>query len=247
MLRILSCLLLSAAVLALAAAQQPWKSTDAAQWTSRDVSRILNDSPWAQSTGATFALAQDNTPPPSPTIESPQAGMPSPHNASTDGRWDGGVGRVNRNGPPSLNVTVRWESALPVRLALKRTEIPSPFTPEQLQKDYIITIEGLVPAGRYGPAQLDERSGDSLDVTNPEQMLEGVLRYSRLYPRGKHPILPEDAKLDNKTGVLRIFFPRKDPLSLKDKEVAFETRFGSLSILKPFRLKDMVFQGNLEL
>ena len=247
MLRSPSFLVLAVGALAFAASQQPWKSAEPAQWTSHDIDRVLNDSPWAQSTGATFALAQDNTPPPSPDIDKPQAGMPSPRNAATDGRWDGGVGRVNRNGPPTLNVTVRWESALPVRLALQRTETPSPFTPAQLQKDYIITITGLVPANRYGPAQLDQQSGDGLDASNPEQMLEGVLRYSRLYPRGKHPILPDDAKLDNKTGILRIFFPRTVPLTIKDKEVAFETRFGSLSILRPFRLKDMLFQGNLEL
>lgn len=156
--------------------------------------------------------------------------MPNPHNAATDGHWDGGVARATRSGPPTLNVTVRWESALPIQQALAQQQTTRIYSPEQVRRDYIVAVIGLVQAGR-----------------NPEEMLGNVRRYSRLYRRGKNSMQPEDAKLDNPSGTLYLFFPRTENLTAQDKEVVFETRFGSLSVLKRFRLKDMVYHGQLEL
>jgi len=155
---------------------------------------------------------------------------------------------VNRNGPPTLNVTVRWDSALPVRQALERSHSMPGYSPELFSKDYVITVIGLVPAGRYTRPELNTRSGDGADdVRNPEEMLEGVMRYSHLYRRGKPAIRPEDAKLDQATGTLHLFFPRSDGITVEEKEVTFEMRFGSLSVLKRFRLKDMLYNGQLAL
>ena len=239
--------LVATSAISLLAAQQPWKTSSPQQWTAQDVERVMTDSPWAQLAGASFALSEENDPPPGPSAESPQSGMAN-SNGTADGRWDGGVGRLDRTGPPTLNVTVRWDSALPVRLAAKREHTEARYAPDQLRKNYIITIVGLVPAGRYGQPQLNSRSGDDgVDVRNPEEMLEGVMRYSRLFPRGKSAIRPDDAKLDSATGHLHLFFPRTEGIALSDKEVTFETRFGSLSVVKRFRLKDMVYQGQLEL
>lgn len=229
------------------ASQQPWKTQNPQQWTAQDVERVLNDSPWAQPAGASFALAEENDPPPGPSIDVPQGGMASQHGA-TDGRWDGGVGRLDRGGHPTLNVTIRWDSALPVRQATEHERAAIRYSPEQLRKAYIITIVGLVPGGRYGQPELNSHGGDGApDVRNPQELLEGVLRYSRLFPRGKSGIRPEDAKLDNATGDLHLFFPRGEGIALDDKEVTFHTRFGSLSVVKRFRLKDMVYKGQLEL
>jgi hypothetical protein len=246
--RYLFCGLTISFALKLVAADQPWKHGDASKWTAQEVERILMDSPWAEMSPVTFGLA-DEGPPPPPTLEVPQAGMPSPKNAATDGRWDGGVGRVKHNGPPTLNVDVRWDSALPVRQALARKGAGGDaYSPEQVRKDYIISIFGLVPGGRYGPASLNNQSGDgAVDVRNPEEMLESLMRYARLYPKGKNGIRPIDAKLDNASGTLHLFFPRSEAITLRDKEVTLEVRFGSLSVLKKFKLKDMVFNGQLEL
>ncbi len=230
----------------LAWAAQPWKVGDPNQWSKADAERVLADSPWAQSSSATFALAEEYNRPPGPAIDIPEGGMAGSRGA-TDGKWDGGVGRAP-GGPPVLNVTVRWESALPVRQALARLHETAAYPPEQSSRDYIITVAGLVPGGRYGTPQLNSRTGDGADdVRNPEEMIEGVMRYSRLLPRGNAAIRPENVKLDNSTGTLYLFFPRTQAVNLADKEILFETRFGSLSVLKKFRLKDMVYKGRLEL
>ena len=227
---------------------QPWKNEDPARWSPQDVERITTDSPWAQAAGASFALAAElePPPPPPPTPGAEAAGMAGPRGV-TDGRWDGGVGRADRNGPPALNVTVRWDSALPVVLALSREPDRSNLR-EQAKKDYIVTVIGLVPGGRYGRSGFSPSSSDSArDVRNPEEMLEAVMQYSRLLLKGKPAIAPVDAKLDPASGALHLFFPRTQPINVRDKDVVFETRFGSLSVSKKFRLKDMVFRGQLAL
>lgn len=158
-----------------------------------------------------------------------------------------------RGGAPSLQVMVRWDSALPVRQALLRSQ-SGDVSPVSADKDYIITILGLVPAGTYRTgARLESQStSDTLDSTgrdahDPEEMLEGLMSASTLRARGLPVIAPEDVKLDPVTGAIHLFFPRSASIRPSNKEVTFATRFGSMRIEKTFRLKDMVYQGKLEL
>lgn len=237
---------------------QPW-SKNSSQWTQQDVQRVLGDSPWAQPAAASFASSEtEEPPPPGPLPGAAEAGMAGARGV-TDGRWDGGVGKLPSRTVPSLPVTVRWDSALPIRQALLRLpasgeQSAGSYTSAQAQKDYIITVIGLVPAGRYKTAgQLptqsrSDQSGDSaVDPQDPEQMLEGLMVQSRLMPRNEKPIAPEDVKLDAASGAVHLFFPRNELIDPKDKEVTFVTRFGSMTIQKQFRLKDMIYQGKLEL
>lgn len=240
-------LILTAAVLY---AGQPW-SKDSSIWTKQDAQRILADSPWAQPAIASFASVDADEPaPPGPLPGAAQAGMAGSRGA-TDGNWDGGVGRVPSGGLPTLPITIRWDSALPVRQALLRLEPgAAAYNAAQAQRDYIITVIGLVPSGRYRSAgQLDtqSRSDSAIDPQEPEQMLEGLMAQSRLMPRSGKPIAPEDVKLDASTGALHLFFPRTEAIELKQKEVTFATRFGTMTIQKQFRLKEMSYQGKLEL
>lgn len=249
----LAALAIPAAALSLLASQA-WSAKDYTQWTPEEVQRILTASPWAQEAGASFdaAATADDTPAAPPLPGAAQAGMAG-RNGVSDGHWDGGVGRNVRGGMPSLQVLVRWDSALPVRQALLRSA-DKDYDLNQANKDYIITVLGLVPAGTYRRAgRLDAPStSDTLDSTgrdahDPEEMLEGLMATSRLLPRGLAPIAPEDVKLDPATGAIHLFFPRSQPIRPSNKEVAFSTRFGSMKIAKTFRLKDMVYKGKLEL
>ncbi len=232
-------------------AADPWSDKDPAKWTEKDIQRLLADSPWAQQASAVFSLAaEDEEPPPAPPPISPaaQAGLGVPNSGV---RWDGGVGR-SRGPDPTLNVLVRWDSALPVREALSRAgkDVQSSSIAERAGKDYIVSIVGLVPAGRYrsvGQTESKSRSDDTIDARNPEEMLEGLMAASRLIPKGKAAISPDDAKLDGNSGTLYVFFPKAEPIAVDDKEVTFTTRFGALTVQKRFRLKDMTYRGKLEL
>ena len=161
-----------------------------------------------------------------------------------------------RGGTPSLPVTVRWDSAFPVRQALQTN--PGDTQPSDLSaaasKDYIITVLGLVPAGKYkSGGRLATNSQSRPDAANgnepedPEPMLENIMGASRLFVRGHAPVRPDDVKLDATTGTLHLFFSRSLPIQAEDREVIFVTQFGSLSVRIPFRLKDMLWRKRLEL
>lgn len=231
------------------AAQLPW-SKDSSHWSAADAQRVLNDSPWAQLANVAFPdieAEEQREQPVGPVPDAP--GMSGP-NRATDGRWDGGVGKIPHGGTPTLPLTIRWDSALPVREAARLVNDKSAYTADQAEKDYILTVLGLVPGGRYrGAGQLpsQSRSDDGRDPQDPEPMLEGLMAQSRLLVPGEKPIRPENVKLDAATGALHLFFPRTQPIDLKAKFVMLVTRFGSMTIQKQFRLKDMLYQHKLEL
>lgn len=231
-------------------ADQPW-AKNYTRWTAQDARRILEDSPWAQRVNASFGDTDVPEPAPMKLPGAAEAGMAGPRGV-TDGRWDGGIGRNVKGGVPSLSVLVRWDSALPVRQALLQAESEAAYAPEQFRKDYILTVLGLVPAGRYRDAgHLDTRSqsgdGNDSDPRDPEQMLEGLMGTSKLLPRGKASIAPENVKLDAASGAIHLFFPRTIPIDASDKEVLFFARFGSMTIEKRFRIKDLSYMGRPEL
>jgi hypothetical protein len=253
-------IVLIAGALCLAAAV-PWQKKDPAQWTTDDVQRVTSNSPWAQVASATFPDPRKNDEPQSVyTLPGPaQAGMAGPRGVS-DGRWDGGVGKNTGGGLlPSLPVVIRWDSALPVRQAWWRSKelragessLWGKEGPLQEPRNYIITVEGLIPAGRYNrsgqletKSSSDDRAGNA---ANPESVLEGLMANSKLLIRGHAPIACENVTMDSDTGAVHLFFPRSTPIQRSDKEVAFTTRFGSLTVEKRFRLSDMTYRGKLEL
>ena len=215
---------------------------------SRSPDKLLTASPWAVQAPAKFALAQEEPPDSGPPPGAAEAGLPG-NRPQGDIHWDGGVARNGRFGTPTLNVLVRWDSAAPIRQALQQTG-QNTYSPEQAEKFYIVTIVGLVPGGKYravGNPDARSSSDDTADAHNPEQILEELMASSRLVPRGRKALAPQDVKLDASTGALHLFFAKTDPVTMRDKEIMFYTRFGSMSVAAKFRLKDMVSQGKLEL
>lgn len=240
-------------------AAQPWNK-DPQQWTAQDARHVLLDSPWAQAVSATFG--PELTP-----ADMPQAPLPGAADAGIAGNkvnsganWDGGPGRDTSGRTPTLMVTVRWESALPVRQAILKLPASDRaagdvYSAAQLARDYILTVTGLVPAGRYTSAgQLQTEGKSSSDENDsgvkpqdPEPLLEGVMGTSRLATRGGALIRPEDVKLEAATGTLHLFFPRTSKIGAGEKEVVFFTQFGSMRVTRKFRLKEMMYDGRLEL
>ena len=224
-LRFAICTLLA---LGTAAAGPPWKAKnpDPNKWTAAEVDQILSNSPWSQTANAVFPETRDDEPVSAYALPgAAQAGMPGPK-GGTDGRWDGGVAKnTGRGQVPTLPVLVRWDSAAPVRQALLRSQ---ESTPEESSRDYIITVLGLVSAGK-------------------DQPLEGLMSHSSLKVPGKAPISAEDAKVDVKTGAVHLYFPRSSAINASDKDVVFTTRFGSLAVVKKFHLAEMLYHGRLEL
>jgi hypothetical protein len=227
----------------------PWDK-DSAPWTDRDAQLVLATSPWAQTVNAVMADPRDemeNYSAPLPGAE--RAGMAGQTNpTSTGGRWDGPVGRNRMGSLPSLPVVVRWDSALPIREALRH----STGTPDSdvSPADYVLTVTGLIPGGRYrsaGHTEASSNSDSSSDARNPEQILEAFMSFSRLLPRGAAPIAPRNVRLDSASGAIHIFFPRTHPIGANAKEVMFLTRFGGLTVRAKFHVRDMRYHGKLTL
>ena len=218
-------------------ATQFWSNKDSAQWTANEIERLLSDSPWAKQVGASFdnSTEEEEGSAAASLPGAAQTGMANGRGVS-DGKWDGGVSRTIHGGAPSLRVLVRWDSALPVREALLRSQAGGNARFDQVDKDYIVTVMGLVPGGAA------QRSGQ-----NPVEMLKGLIARSALLRLNKPVLRPDDVQLDASTGAVHFFFPRKEAITASDKEVLFVTHFGSIRVEKSFRLKDMMYRGKLEL
>jgi hypothetical protein len=252
--------LLSCGLSAVAWSGQKWNSADLSKLTEAGAQQLLNDSPWSVTAGAVIVTPKlqpgdREIPLPKPANE-PAAG---PSYASDgygvdDGQWDGGVGKIRRGEPPKIPALVRWDSALPVRVALLKAHDPaahdSARSLAQPEKDYIIEVIGLIPARKAHPTDQDDDNGggaSSAPSFDLNDLRNGVASSTRLLRRGKPAIAPEDVHLDEATGALTIFFPKTNPIVLDDKEVEFRTSFGTLLVVARFRLKDLLYQGRLEL
>jgi hypothetical protein len=217
-----------------------WSRKDYTQWSADEVNRLLTDSPWARQVSALFATAPrevDRSVIPPPGASTNNMGGTR---GVTDGRWDGGVGRNVDDSAPKLPVTIRWDSALPVREALLRSRFGDHLSAlgdsneslNQPEKDYIITLIGLLTKDQ------------SRDRERVRKELMGV---AKLVRTGKPPIRPENVEIDKSASAIQVFFPRTEPISLKDKEVTLELQFGWMRIEKKFHLKAMTYKGKLEL
>ena len=153
-----------------------------------------------------------------------------PGGRSSDPDMGGDREPVDRNTAPSA-VTVRWESAQPVREAQLKLRQESVGADEPY---YAITISGL-------PSRIANR--------DPQELRSRLLSDSYLKLKGKKKISLADVKLltrdDN--AVLLLLFPKSQEITASDKEVEFSTRVSRMEIKQKFPLEDMAFDGKLQL
>ena len=136
----------------------------------------------------------------------------------------------------------RWDSALPVKQALARLKYgaETATSPEakkaldQQETNYIVVVSGPLRSLLRG---------------EPEAVKKAVIGATSLSAKGKAPLKPTDVQFLAAKGAAEahFVFPRSAPFTLDDKEVDFSTKLGELSLKYKFRLKDMVFNGKLEL
>jgi hypothetical protein len=254
-------------------ASDVWKTKDYTQWSSEEVYKVLNDSPWAK---------QKN-------ITGGESGQGQRRSSSGQGRGGGmgggggrggigfpggggglgypgggypGGGRRNGGNYPddsprdgdrqSMNVVVRWESALPIQHALirQRGHEPRIEAPETNEKNYVVAVLGFrVPAQRDGedPDSLDrDRSSASQDN---DRLRSRFLDAAQLVFKGRPSIAAEDVRFEGRNGstAIRFLFPRSGRISADDKEVTFEFQSRGMKLEHKFHLSDMQYQGKLAL
>jgi hypothetical protein len=232
---------LAVVVSTLIAAEPGWKSKPAAQWTEEDAQQVLAKSPWAKEIIAviTRRLTEEQL------REAGQMGQPGGvGNEGVDPKGSGptvspnvftgrgGDDRSPRSLPQSIRLRLRWESALPVRLAeLKSHEI----APPTLEGDgYSIAVYGI-PGGNF--------KGD------PQQLGEPLKTLAALKREGKKDVRPIRVEVfQRENGVVIVYlFPVSAEITSKDRRIRFEAHIGRIVFAQDFDLSEMEFAGKLEL
>jgi hypothetical protein len=198
-----------------------WDSKPFAEWSDKDLQRMLTDSPWSHQVSVVL--------PRSPR----EAGDLNP-----GGRGGDESGRGGFPAPaPQLKVDVQWRSAQPMRQAMALRQfgtvekIPADLrdTLEQDDSVYVVIVLGL-------PMQMATAAADARKAT--------FLRRD-----GHAPIAAsEGGPQKSGNGFALVFaFPRTDAIMPQDNEVEFVTKLGDLEIRRKFKLKEMVAAGHLQL
>jgi hypothetical protein len=213
------------------------------EWTDKDVQKMMNNSPWAHA----VSVPLSGPTPPALGGGAPSGGgdsAPSPISEGGGGRGGrgggggGGGAPVGAPGGMAINLVVRWQSALPVKQAFFRLKYGEKLesTPEakelldRQEETYVIILSGNLRPLVKG---------------NPETVRKTIADMTVLSAKGKDPVKPMNLQVDPNQIVF--LFPKTSPWTLDDKEVEFSTKLADVVLKYKFRLKDMLFNGKLEL
>ncbi len=207
-------------------------------WADKEIQEMISGSPWADRMA----------------VETGQRGA---------------IGNPDDKGGPmqgnlTTPITVVWRTALPIRQALARLQYgaeaaTNPAGKALLENEQAVSV--VLVSGFPGMFR-----GDAADTTK-------LLADTTLKVKGKPDIHPTEIQLTGgaapagkggpggpgggKGGAkggggggnfdLIMIFPKNAGLTVDDKELEFNTKVGKMSIRKKFKLKEMVYNGKLEM
>jgi hypothetical protein len=232
---------LIAAAAGLMAADAAWTSKPSAQWSEEDARQILAQSPWSREIRATVTrrLTEDQL------REAGQMGQPTGvGNEGVDPKGSGpkvsmnvftgpgGDDRSPRSMARPIPLRIRWETALPIRIAEFKSRAAEPPTPEG--DGYRIAVYGIPGGGFKG---------------TPEELGKPLKNVAALKREGKKDVRParvEVFQLEDGLAVVYLF-PMSAEISKKDGQVRFAAQIGRIVVDQTFILSEMEFLGKLEL
>ncbi len=192
-----------------------WDTKDPGEWTADDIAKLMTKSPWAKAVSGERTTARN--------ARGGPVGMGGPRT-----RIPGTAGSTS----PSVKTvttykgTVVWESAAPVRSALK-TKLPDGFDGQ-----YVIGVTGV-----------------PLAKSDSKGAMDRLRQVTTLQTKNSQPLEAAGAQVqhDNRTLYLFGFAKEALPLSRDDKEVVFTTRMGNTVFTAKFNPKDMLYHGDLSI
>ena len=118
---------------------------------------------------------------------------------------------------------------------------------------YILSATGLpvMGQGRARPGQ--EKKGEGAAPSAEERRVAMVAKMKEstmLERKGKDPIYPERVEIleGNNARLVVFLFPKEgQAIELGDKDVTFHSKVGAVDMKAKFQLKEMVYEGKLEL
>jgi hypothetical protein len=233
------------ALLAAAADEEPaWKSKQIPEWSEEDATQVLFDSPWAKTFTPVLTAPQDTGRKPGGIgrdlegVGKDAVGLALPGiaarraagSASKGGESPAGQSTGSSSEPPKL--TLRWESAMPVRTA--ELKVHDNNAPDVDESHYAIAVYGI-----------------------PDRMIEGDLQKlgdqlrneASLKRDGKNDLKPSSVKVFEMAAgrVVLYLFPMSNEITRADHRVEFTAKIGRLDLDQSFLPENMVWQGKLEL
>ena len=235
--------LLVLSVALLMAADPTWKTKPAAQWSEEDAEQVLTESPWVKVVVAGVArpMSEDELRAGGEMGEHHGVGYDGvegnkPQNAqlpkSVQDLLFGKGPTKTRFRPGQTPVQVRWESALPVRIAeLKAHEIEPP------------TIDGE----GYRIAVYDVPGAYFKD--DPQKLGEPLKKEAFLRREGKKDVKPLRVEVFQRGNslVIAYLFPLSAELTKADGQVEFNAHIGRVVVVHSFDLTQMELSGKLDL
>jgi hypothetical protein len=244
------------------AASSEWRDEDPSQWTGRDVFLILNNSPWSKklkikpSSGGLAGLTDQGA------NTGPGSNAPMPPSTGGMGR-QGGMGGSRSHGtyssggsrntsstsnPGPTEVTVQWQSALVVRMAATKNAGETVDVGSYKPLDeYVIAIIGL-PITVVGGGAASADSGNSSRQANQERVAANVKKSAAIVRSGHDQLTPTKVELDQGSdGRMLIYFSKSDPIGPGDKNIEFHLGSAKSGLKTKFSLKEMEYQGKLQL
>lgn len=226
-----------------------WATKPVATWTQEEAQQVLKDSPWAKS--VTPGIVRDNPEnrgyPQRPMGR--RGGFGFPGGGYPGGGYPGGYPQQNpypQNPPPKDSgtadekapvLTVRWESALPVREAeLKARDENAPTLEDE--NHYAVAVYGI-------PASVV--NGDLKSIADE------CKKKTTLSRDGKKDLKPSSVQVlrreDGPVVLILFLKPKnaKEAITKDDRRVEFDSQIRRYSISQGFYLDDMTFQGKTEL
>ena len=257
--RVLACLALVAAAGLVLQAEDFWEKKKFAEWSDKEVRQMITNSPWARRVDVALGGMGEGAGGGRGGRRGGGMGGGGGFPAGGGGGGEGGIeggggGGGGAVGPssgmsqestsvPRLPVLIRWQSALPVKQAILKARMGAEAATsqdaakvlERQEQYYVIALSGI-------PARMLMGGG-------PDKLKSTIaLKIAKL-----PPVAPLDVKVNAGQGMAEVYllFPRSQPdahvITLDDKEVELVAQIGPLDVRRKFRLKDMVFEGKLEL
>lgn len=195
-------------------ADQAWKNKQFPEWSEDDAKELLQNSPWVKTVAATLVKSQDRV------------------TVGRRGRRREGSDTVPTSAKPPM-LTLRWESALPVREAeLKARDVTAPTLGDE--DHYAIAVYGI-PRGML-------RDDSKI-------MAEDLRRQALLKREGKKDTKPSSVEilLREDGPVVLYLFSKSAEFDWRDHKIEFNAQVPGLKFTQAFSFDDMTFHGKLEL
>lgn len=209
-------LLLAAAAL-VTAADPVWKTKPIAQWTRDDAKEVTANSPWVRRTAMAIL---------------PQRGEDQLREGGKMGGGGERAGMAKVDSSQKETLTVRWESAAPLRAAeMLAGETGAPDWDGDFYAIAVYDVPGITPGG--------------------QKTLRGELRQTSFLKRaGKKDVKParvEIAPMGGNVARILYLFPRAAAIGADDRRIEFTSQIGRILVDASFGAAEMEFQGRLEL